>query len=82
VDGQHVTLFITAPNALTPRAYQFIHADAVLGHRCVELGGAEYGVASTANLATLLGILATTTSVNDAILPSKTAPDLRRPGFV
>lgn len=78
VDGQHVTVYITAPRALTPRAYQFIDADAVFGANCVDLGGAEYGVASTANLATLLGILATTMSVSYPLQPSKTPSDLHR----
>jgi hypothetical protein len=60
VDGKHVAAYVTAPSAATPRAYEFVNADAVLGANCVDLGAAEYGVASPSNLQALLQILATT----------------------
>ena len=72
IQRQHVTLYITAPNAATPRAYEFVNADAVLGANCVDLGGAEYGVASTPNLETLLGILATTKPIVASVQPART----------
>jgi hypothetical protein len=70
VDGQHVTAYITAPTSSTPRHYQYVNADVVVGLSCIDLGGAEYGVASTANLETLLQILATTRSITAPVQPS------------
>jgi hypothetical protein len=70
VNGQHVTAYISAPSTATPRHYQYINADVVVGASCIDLGGAEYGVASTANLETLLQILATTKSLSSPAQPS------------
>lgn len=72
VDGKHVTLYITTPDASTTRAFEFVNADAVIGTDCVDLGGAEYGVASTPNLEMVLGILATTWSIVYPLQPSHT----------
>jgi hypothetical protein len=60
VNGKRVTVYVTVPSAATPRAYEYVNADAVLGGSCVDLGAAEYGVASPSHLQALLQILATT----------------------
>jgi hypothetical protein len=60
VISKHVTVYVTVPSTRTPRGYQYLNADVVLGANCVELGGAEYGVADDPNLQMLLEILATT----------------------
>jgi hypothetical protein len=69
VDGKRVTVYVTSPSAATPRAYQYAHADAVLGANCVDLGAAEYGVASPSNLESLLEILATTRPMEYPLQP-------------
>jgi hypothetical protein len=69
VNGRHVIVYISAPSNATPRGFQYVNADAVLGANCVDLGSAEYGVASAANLKTLLQILATTKPLSSPIQP-------------
>jgi hypothetical protein len=69
VDGRRVTVYVSTPRAPTPRAYQHVSADAVLGARCVELGAAEYGVASASNLQALLHILSSTRPVAHPLQP-------------
>jgi hypothetical protein len=69
VNGRHVIVYISAPSDATPRGYQYVNADAVLGANCVDLGSAEYGVASAANLKTLLQILATTKPIASPFQP-------------
>ncbi len=69
VNGRHVVVYISAPRNATPRGYQYANADAVVGANCVDLGSAEYGVASAANLKTLLQILATTKPLASPIQP-------------
>ncbi|MHB8488855.1 MAG: hypothetical protein ACYDCS_09170 [Candidatus Dormibacteria bacterium] len=70
VNGERVVAYITAPSSSTPRAYQYVNADATFGASCVDLGGAEYGAASTPHLETLLQILATTRSLSYAVKPT------------
>jgi hypothetical protein len=69
VNGRHIVVFISAPSNATPRGYQYANADAVVGANCVDLGSAEYGVASAANLKTLLQILATTKPLSSPVQP-------------
>jgi hypothetical protein len=69
VSGKRVTVYVTTPSAPTPRAYEYVNADAVLGASCVDLGAAEYGVASRSNLEALLHILATTRPVTHPLQP-------------
>jgi hypothetical protein len=58
INGVSVTAWLTAPNDLQtfPR-YEYVDADVVVGSNCVDVGGAEYGVANYANLATILRIM-------------------------
>jgi len=69
VNGKRVTVYVTAPSAGTPRAYEYVNADAVLGASCVDLGAAEDGVASLSNLQALLQILATTRPMEYPLQP-------------
>jgi hypothetical protein len=69
VAGRHVVAYVTAPSNTALRAYAFVNADAVVGASCVALSGAAYGVASPANLAMILQILASTEPISYPTAP-------------
>jgi hypothetical protein len=69
VNGKHATVYVTVPSTGVPRGYQYLNADVVVGTMCVDLGGAEYGVANASNVHALLQILATTRPVTSPERP-------------
>lgn len=69
VNGMRVAVYVTAPATQGTHGYQYFTADATFGSSCIELGGAEYGVASEANLQAMLGVLGTTHLVSYPAMP-------------
>lgn len=58
VGGHRVALYVTAPSDASEHNVEFLNADAAIGARCYNLGGALNGVASAATVSTLIQILA------------------------